>query len=305
MRRILQISFLVGCLAMLGASTSPRVLCEGFAPQNRLYIPANLLLESGITEAQWTVVFDRFEKLYTPIIAAKGGTLQLNRLWDDGTVNANASQENSEVDGKKVSTWIINMYGGLARYQNMTADGMALVVCHEAGHHLGGAPKYGGEASFWASNEGAADYFGVLKCMRNMFADDDNTTIVSQMKVDATIRTTCASQYFDVKDQAICMRAATAGTLLGRVLGELGQEGAIPTVDTPDNNVVTETQDSHPAAQCRLDTYYQGANCLAELSTDLDGSDYHKGSCTAPNFKVGLRPTCWFKPDAVDSATAL
>ncbi len=296
MRRILQISFFIGCLSLLGANQSPKVLCDGFAPKNNLYIPANQFTDTGITQDQWTALFDRYEKIYTPIIAAHGGKLELNRLWDDGTVNANANQDGT--------TWTINMYGGLARYQNMTVDGMALVVCHETGHHLGGAPKIGGDATYWASNEGAADYFGVLKCLRYMFAEDDNTKIVSEMSVEPTIQKTCATQFQDQKDQAICMRGATAGTLLGRILGELGQDSQVPTVDTPDKSVVTETDDSHPAAQCRLDTYYQAANCTASLATEPVGDNYHTGSCTAPQFKMGLRPTCWFKPDDADNKTA-
>ncbi len=291
-RGILKASFLVACLGMVGASHSPKVLCEGFAPKNNLNIPATAFADTGITQDQWTALFDRFEKIYTPIIASRGGTLQLNRLWDDCTVNANANQDGT--------TWTINMYGGLARYPTMTVDGMALVVCHETGHHLGGAPKIGGDATYWASNEGAADYFGVLKCMRHMFADDDNATIVSQMSVEPTIQKNCAAQFQDVKDQALCQRSATAGILLGHILGELGQE-AVPSVDTPSQSVVDQTDDEHPAAQCRLDTYFQGANCTADLATFQDGADYHVGTCTAPTFKMGLRPTCWFKPDAADT----
>ena len=295
-RGILQATFLIACLGMVGATHSPKVLCEGFAPKNNLNIPVTGFADGGITLEQWTALFDKFEKIYSPIIAARGGTLQLNRLWEDGTVNANASQDGT--------TWTINMYGGLARYATataaMTVDGMALVVCHETGHHLGGAPKIGGDATFWASNEGAADYFGVLKCMRNMFAADDNTSIVSQMSVEPTIQKACGAQFQDAKDQAICMRTATAGILLGHILGELGQE-AVPSVDTPDQSAVTETNDEHPAAQCRLDTYFQGANCKADVAVAQVGTDYHVGTCTAPTFKMGLRPTCWFKPDDADS----
>ena len=292
MNRILLGTVLVACLGLSGATQKPKQLCNGFAPKNNLYIPATQFANGGLTQEQWTTIFDKFEKFYAPVIAARGATLELNRLWDDGTVNANASQS-----GK---VWTINMYGGLARYPSMTPDGMMLVVCHETGHHLGGAPKMGGDPKEWASNEGEADYFGVLKCMRNMFADEDNSAIVSKMGVEPTIQTACSAQFSNAKDAAICQRISTAGTLLGRILGELGQEDKVPTVDTPDTSVVTETDDSHPAAQCRLDTYFQGSNCTAKLNVALD-NDYHTGACTAPKFKVGLRPTCWFKPDASDA----
>jgi hypothetical protein len=36
------------------------------------------------------------------------------------------------------------MFGGLARHELVTDDGFMMVVCHETGHHLGGAPRYNG-----------------------------------------------------------------------------------------------------------------------------------------------------------------
>ncbi len=292
MKRILLSGFLVACLGMIGATSKRVVLCEGFAPKNNLNIPANLFADSGLTQDQWTALFDKYEKIYTPIVTARGGKLQLNRLWDDGTVNANAD----EADG----VWTVNMYGGLARYPGMTSDGMALVVCHETGHHLGGAPKMGGDPTEWASNEGGADTFAVLKCARHMFADDDNATIVSQMSVEPLVQKTCQTQFQATQDQNICIRTASAGIVLGHILASLAEDKVMPSVNTPDPSAVTETDDSHPAAQCRLDTYYAGASCTAELATFQD-NDYHTGSCTAPNSKIGLRPTCWFKPDNADT----
>ncbi len=291
MKRILLPVFLIACLGMVGATQKTRNLCQGFAPKNNLYIPATLFSDSGLSEAEWTGLFDKFEKIYSPIFAAQGAKLVLNRLWDDGVVNASADQE-----GK---IWIVNMYGGLARYPGMTKDGMALVVCHEAGHHLGGAPKIGGDANFWATNEGESDYFAALKCMRKLLSDEDNANIVSKMSVHPTIQKSCSTQFQDAQDQSICIRTATGGALLGHILAEMGRD-TDTNVDTPDKAAVAEIDDSHPAAQCRLDTYYQGATCIADHMTDLSNKDYHTGTCTAPKHKMGLRPTCWFKPDADD-----
>ena len=64
----------------------------------------------------------------------------------------------------------------------ITVDGMALVACHEMGHHMGGAPKIDGwYGSSWATNEGGADYYGTLKCARRFFAGDDNASIVKTL----------------------------------------------------------------------------------------------------------------------------
>src|SRR4051812_40125480 len=103
----------------------------GFLPENDFYIPANQKgLNGGLTEAQFNAAIDKVETVYAPIIASAGGKLQIDRNWTDGTVNAYASQV-----GK---TWKVAMFGGLARHNTITEDGMSLVVCHEIGHHVGG-----------------------------------------------------------------------------------------------------------------------------------------------------------------------
>ncbi len=280
------------CLGLAGVVKTQKIMCKGFAPENNLNIPVSFK-DSGITEDQWTALFDKYEKIYTPIIASRGGKLILNRKWTDGTVNANAQETGDQ--------WTINMFGGLARYPTMTIDGMALVVCHETGHHLGGAPRWYNDPSQWAANEGGADYFATLKCAHHMFADDNNSEIVSQMSVEPTIQKNCGAQYTDANEVAICQRVATAGIVLGRLLGNLSGETLIPGVDTPDTSAVTDTiTDGYPSTQCRLDTYASAILCKADLATFQD-NDYHTGSCTQPNFKVGLRPTCWFKPNNSDT----
>ncbi len=280
---------------MLGADHGAKVVCAGFLPENNLNIPVNFVSDGGITQDQWTALFDKYEKIYTPIIASRGATLQLNRLWDDGTVNANASESGT--------VWTINMFGGLARYPLMNFDGMALVVCHETGHHLGGAPKWANSGPEWATNEGGADYFATLKCAKLMFAADDNVKIVSSMKIEPLVQKNCEARYTVAGEVAMCERISSAGIVLGKLLADLGQSTV--DVNTPDKSVVTDTiTDGYPGDQCRLDTYVAASLCTADMAT-FQGDDYHTGSCTAPKFTVGLRPTCWFKPDAGDSAKIL
>ena len=133
----------------------------GIVEDNDLNIPADSLYVGGITEAQFNAVIDKIEVIYSPIAKSLGKEYLVARKWDDGTVNANASQSGSK--------WNINMYGGLARHATITEDGFALVLCHETGHLLGGAPKVAGFMNKWASNEGQADYFANLKCLRKTF----------------------------------------------------------------------------------------------------------------------------------------
>lgn len=117
---------------------------------------------------KYNKVIDAVENFYKPIVAEKGGSLVVNRLWKNGKVNASATLS---LIGKK---WIVNMYGGLARYQGVTADGFAMVMCHEVGHHLAGFPMNDpAPLTRWeSSNEGQSDYFASMKCFRSVYGND-------------------------------------------------------------------------------------------------------------------------------------
>jgi hypothetical protein len=229
------------------------------------------------------------EKIYRPEIEAAGDHLQINRLWSDGTVNASAQRNGN--------TRVLNMYGGLARHPAITIEGMALVVCHEMGHHAGGAPKidswYGGA---WATNEGGADYYATLKCLRRFFAEDDNAAILKDLTLDPVAVQGCQTQFSNPNDVLLCERASLAGQSTANLFQQLSKEKTPPSFGTPDTSQVDQTDDSHPATQCRLDTYFAGMQCQAQVSQALSDTDYQQGSCYSPKDAVGFRPRCWFKP---------
>ncbi|WP_408096694.1 hypothetical protein ACJVC5_16790 [Peredibacter sp. HCB2-198] len=279
-------------LVLSMALAAPSFACTedgkgGFLPENDLSIPVGSKLAGGLTEAQFNAVIDKLEVIYAPIVAQMGGRLTINRKWTDATVNANAT---------RMGGWIVNMYGGLARHNTITEDGFALVLCHELGHHLGGAPKVGNLFNKWASNEGQADYFATLKCLRKAFLNDNNAQAVARMNVPTTLSEACAKAWPNKDDRAICIRNGMAGVSVAGLFAALRNqpEGKF---ETPDTNVVSRTDDAHPAHQCRLDTYFQGALCEKSFNEDVSQNDEVKGTCHGKTgYKVGLRPLCWFKP---------
>ena len=113
----------------------------------------------------------------------------------------------------------VEMFGGFARYPGMTRNAMIAIACHEIGHHIGGAPYYTGDN---LSVEGQADYFTTLSCMKKL----------------------------GIPSAAASLALSTA---LARLRGE-----ATPSRSTRATEVVHRTYESHPRAQCRLDTYDAG-----------------------------------------------
>lgn len=271
----------------------------GFLPENDMYIPVGLKsINGGLTQEQFNKVIDRVEHLYAPIVSSAGGKLVVERNWTDGTVNAYATQTGG--------VWKVAMFGGLARHETITEDGMSLVVCHELGHHLGGAPRKGASAGgwwggagggSWASNEGQADYFATMKCLRRVFLNDDNARIVSTLGAPQYLIDSCTKATKGNKeDSALCVRTSMAGKSVSNLFSVLGK---LPETkfDTPDKTVVAVTDDNHPKAQCRLDTYFQGSLCDVSFNEDFSAKDETKGAChPALGSKIGNRPLCWFKP---------
>lgn len=272
----------------------------GIAPDNNLKISVNsFLANEEMTEEKFNEVIDSVEKIYAPIIASDHkARLSIERGWDDGTVNAYASRSSDE----NGPIYKVKMFGGLARHIETTPDGFALVVCHEIGHHIGGAPKktdWQGNLR-WASNEGQSDYWGSLKCLRRVWVGENNPEIVKSLKVPSKIWNKCESTFSNEDEKAICKRAAMAGLSLARLLGSL-RGNADVDFDTPDTKVVSSTNHNHPAAQCRLDTYYAGAVCAVDFNTRVDRVDANIGTCNrAAEMTLGLRPLCWFKPSLED-----
>jgi len=276
---------------------------EGFLPENDLFIPVNTKgIKSGISEEVFNKTIDQVEEVYAPIIASMGKKLFVERNWTDGTVNAYASQQGN--------TWKVAMFGGLARHNTITADGFALVVCHEIGHHIGGAPKKGGAtggggwwggtgggALSWATNEGQADYFATLKCLRKAFLNDNNTVIAANLNAPKMVTEACQkATKFNAEDTALCVRTSMAGKSVADLFQVLGRLPAT-SFATPDTKVVRSTDHNHPQAQCRLDTYFQGSLCDVSMNEDVSNTDETVGTCHGSlGHKIGTRPLCWFKP---------
>ncbi|GAB4411030.1 MAG: hypothetical protein OHK0056_14630 [Bacteriovoracaceae bacterium] len=260
----------------------------GIVEHNNLWIPADIK-NTHMTKEVFSKIIADVKAIYDDVVDSKGGKLVVVENWDDGTVNAFAKQEGGE--------WQVHMFGGLARHETVTPDGFALVVCHELGHHLGGAPK---KKDFfgmvrWATNEGQADYWGSMKCLRKYFATQNNQAVVAKMQIDQDARVKCQSVYSSAEEQAICMRASMAGKSLASLFRSLRGMATEINFNTPDTSKVSTTNDNHPQPQCRLDTYFSGSLCDRDSDEEVSDSDLEQGVCTpSQGYILGTRPGCWF-----------
>lgn len=281
-------------LALLATVTTAGVAQATILPDNNLYLEDQFERDdANITKAQFDQIIANAKTIFGPIVKDLGGSLSIRGNWDDSTVNASATQF--------LGTWFVNMYGGLARRPEITPDGFVLVLCHEIGHHLGGFPF----VSSWGADEGQADYFATNHCAAKVWGDDLDGNALARDAIEPTPKAACDDVWQTEGEQNLCYRTVIAGKHLADLLGALKHQTV--SYDAVDTTAVDTTNDDHPAAQCRLDTYTAGALCTAPYDhsvipgkgdSDEDGEqDAAKFSCTTyGQYTHGLRPRCWFKP---------
>ena len=279
MRKVFTFLFAMGLLAGCGGERS-RNHRSSFLPENNLWMEDGFV-DNGMTEETFNAIIDSVTVYYEPIVKKLGGNLIVHRNYSDSTVNAYADRNGSD--------WEVAMFGGLARRPEVTNDGFAMVVGHELFHHIGGFPY----VEDWASNEGNSDYGAFLAAAKLIWSKDDNETA----SVDSTAKNLC-DQYS--QDKNLCYRQMNAAYSLANLLGAL--EGKKVSFKTPDKTIVKKTDNAHPHAQCRLDTYVAGTLCNIAWKNDVipqTEKDAKKQSCFNTNtsgYDIQARPRCWFKP---------
>ena len=163
---------------------------------------------------------------------------------------------------------IVRLWGGMPRSPLMSIDGIALVICHEIGHHLGGAPKRLDQT--WSSAEGQADYWGANVCLKKLWTGQNHQDYLpKEIKPEATAL--CHGSKVSPDDFSYCLRALMASKSMVDVLKEMKHMTRNIDFDeipaTPDSG---QTFTDHPSIACRFRTYIAAV-------TNLD------------------RPRCWFK----------
>jgi hypothetical protein len=261
-----------------------------YLPDNDLIISENSLNKSTISEVEFNSIIKEINNLYKPLIERKRLSFGIYGEWHNDAVNAMAFRGRS--------FWSVKVFGGLARHPLVTRDGLRLVICHEIGHHIGGAPRIGltRPMASWASVEGQADYFANAKCLKRVFSKDENIEVIKDMNINPLIKNSCDEVYSDLEESAICQRSTLAGISMAKVLASISKVPPIIDISKPSLKVVKKTNKKHPHPQCRLDTYFQASLCDKTIDQRL-GTNPNSGACTIwESYKYGKRPTCWYKP---------
>lgn len=200
------------------------------------------------------------------------------------------------------NSYTIQTEGGVYRNKQMTPAIYAMMLCHEFGHVLGGAPlttekfavstftsKLQIENLKKLSAEGQADYFATNVCMPRVLTQGSFAlnleTLTAEQK--STVVSGCTEMNPDAMNRQICMSSAVLSAQMLDIFAQLpSQPENAPTLETVNAEnglgvgvVATSILDGYPSLQCRLQTLFSGS--------------LHSGKKTI----YDPRPRCWLAPE--------
>lgn len=161
----------------------------------------------------------------------------------------------------------VHMMLGLLLGRGMDDDALAMVACHELGHHFGGAPSFDSPA---LSYEGQADYYSGQGCFHFWMARTP-----APASLDPSAEAYCRSSLRS--SDPGCARAMSAALKITKIVAQRFQRETTD-LHVVDRLVTLETLKAHPSPQCRLDTMKASYGC------------HVSGSCST----IEQRPACWY-----------
>ncbi|MFP5386857.1 MAG: hypothetical protein ACLGHN_12305 [Bacteriovoracia bacterium] len=233
---------------------------------------------------------DRINAAYSSELLEKEATLEFVFNTDNTTLNAFAKKETPK-------EWRITVHGGFISHPKMNYYSMALILCHELGHFLGGKPYVEGRrlsptmvsrAPKEMSVEGQADFFATAECGKRLLAGE-------QPDVDFTTLEQEDIFCHSANDLNLCKLLYQTSKRVIDIYTDAVRE--ITGYDYPyvhfnrkDPQVVDRSLiyvGEYPTLQCRLDTMAAGIDCRMDSS----------GKCLLEGGElIEKRPACWFKP---------
>jgi len=182
----------------------------------------------------------------------------------------------------------IMLYGGYVRATGSTFELIALTLCHELGHYLGGTPRqrlYDKNKEDWSSSEGQSDWFAAHSCLPKVYQYfNKNSPQKLKVVLNDKDKDICAL-VDNTNENSLnqCRWIMSAGLNFAdfvRHYTDRSIEKPSLSAVSPEKPLIT-LHSQYPSVQCRLDTFRVGA------------------LCSVANNKAHfcIRPRCWFNPD--------
>lgn len=211
---------------------------------------------------------------YQDQIKNKGGNFTWSFDWSNPYLGAGSTFFDN--------TYSVVLWGGMIRAPGSDFEVLAVMLCHELGHILGGEPyqRFGENAEQdWSSAEGQSDWFAATQCLPKVFRHFKDTNFI-QNNFNLELAPVCQK----TQNPYLCNWIRNVSQKFSDYLYEhyTKRDGITerPSLLVDAKEVAEQTiVGSYPSPQCRLDTLKLGAECAASDETS---------SITCE------RPACWY-----------
>lgn len=242
-------------------------------------------LQAEVSLTEFKKLTEIFHKEYDQELKAQGAVMIINNptggdpdFW--WKMEARHASYSGYLDPNGTLTHFLFLFGGYARIPGMDLEGVAMTLCHELGHGIGGDPKKESGEKVRASVEGQSDYFAARYCLKRILK---HLPIRPLHSLDSFVVSRCNERFKADQERVMCYRSFLV-LEKERLFFRTQEGGGMETYyDRPDPTVVDKIELDpyfYPEAQCRLDTMVNG---ILELE----------------------RPRCWWKPDSVTKKKSL
>lgn len=241
-------------------------------------VTTSVAVQAQITHSQFQQIAKAFQEEYSQELAQKNAILMINPPPSPQLPNFwwEQNEKHGSYSGffkNGMQQHMIFLFGGYARIPGMTPDGVAMTLCHELGHGIGGPPYKDKGNDERVSTEGQADDFATRHCIKRLFKYIPE--FQSVMAPSSYTDSLCRSRFTTPEDLYHCFRGFQALEVERLYFREHEGNKQETNYETPDPRVADQIDHSptyYPSPQCRLDTMVAGL-----LKQE--------------------RPRCWFVPN--------
>lgn len=208
-----------------------------------LEIPVEAQPQSGMAHDQALELREDFLAYAAPLLTRETRQLSVEIDWENPFFTAHARYRGN--------TNYIGLWGGYLRAPGLNPAILAVTLCHELGHLIGGQPKQTNEEEN-LSTEGQSDFFAGLNCT----ADFLRAYPRHAPKISEEVRNFCEGHHD-------CELSLESGLQTYRFLQKWGfapySPVSIQKRAAEANEFIPNT---YPVYQCRLDSFTTAATCL-------------------------------------------
>lgn len=202
--------------------------------------------DASIDEGTFHSLIDKVTSQYSEQVSSLGGVLDVRKRFNFEQFVAVARRSESQ--------WIVEFWGGYPKALEMSPDAFSLLVCHEFGHHLGGAPYYEHPHYAWSSAEGQADVFSVSQCLPQLWQNDLEGNEKAAAVASPQAQLSCGAK--SGLDYPLCLRTLDAAFQFSLLVARLQKnETPVWTIKASVGSPVPKTEYKHSTAQCRFETF--------------------------------------------------